>query len=117
MKPIGNLIRTLRKEAGYNQTEFGKLIGVSKQAVCNYESDYRVPDYITLEAIADVLNKPIGFFISDSERRAELLRINGAVSDHTPDEEIAQIIRLSEKLNPENRKLASDFLSMLLSKQ
>lgn len=69
MKKIGSLLRMLRKEAGLTQAEFGKRIGVSKQAISNYEADIRMPDYETLEAICDVLNKPMGFFMDKNEQR------------------------------------------------
>lgn len=126
MKPIGNIIKILRTEAGLTQAEFGKRIGVSKQAISNYESDIRRPTYETLEAICDVLNKPIGFFLSKEEQEEEyskyreeysldLQRFSSQKSEgnSVPDE----IRTLYDQLTPENRELAADFLRMLLGKQ
>lgn len=68
MKKIGAIIREERIQLGLSQEAFGKRIGVSKQTVSNYENDFRRPPYETLEAICDVLNKPMDFFTTKAER-------------------------------------------------
>ena len=75
MKDLGSLISKLRKEKRISQEELASLLGCTKQTISNYERNARRPDYETLEAIADVLNVPIGFFLSDSERKAKLDQI------------------------------------------
>lgn len=111
MDAIGKLLKTLRKEAGFTQEEFGRRIGVSKQAVSNYEADIRRPDYETLEAIADVLNKPIGFFISPEEQQKELTRINGSFDEKT--QKINEILQLASRLTPDKLAVAESVLKAL----
>jgi transcriptional regulator with XRE-family HTH domain len=75
MKDFGSLIFKLRNEKGMSQDDLANLLGCKKQTISNYERNTRKPSYETLEAIADVLNVPIGFFLSDEERESKLNRI------------------------------------------
>lgn len=51
-KRLGKKVRMARKSTGFNQTEFGKKIGVSKQALSSIERGVYWPSVDTLEAIA-----------------------------------------------------------------
>ena len=75
MKDIGSLISKLRNERGMSQEELATELNCTKQAVSNYERNTRKPDYEVLEAISDIFNVPIGFFLSEQERRAKLEQI------------------------------------------
>lgn len=75
MKDFGILISQLRKERGLSQEDFAQVIGCTKQTISNYERNTRKPDYETLEAIADVFNVPMSFFLSEEEQREKLDRI------------------------------------------
>lgn len=56
MKTLGDRLKTLRKENGKSQKEFGKLFGLSESAIGMYERNERKPDYDTLEKFADFFN-------------------------------------------------------------
>lgn len=56
-----NILKMLRKKHGYSQSEFGKLIGVSKSAVSMYELGQRVPDLELLHTIANLFNVSIDY--------------------------------------------------------
>lgn len=75
MKDFGILISQLRKERNLSQEDFAQMIGCTKQTISNYERNTRKPDYETLEAIADVFNVPMSFFLSEEEQREKLERI------------------------------------------
>lgn len=75
MKDFGLLISQLRKERHISQEELAQMIKCTKQTISNYERNMRKPDYETLEAIADVLNVPMSFFLSEEEQREKLERI------------------------------------------
>lgn len=75
MKEFGSLISKLRKEKKISQEELASMIGCTKQTISNYERNTRTPDYETLEAIADALNVPMGFFLTEKERKAKLDQI------------------------------------------
>ena len=49
---LGRKIKSLRQQMGYSQTEFGKKIGISKQALSSIERGVYWPGIDTLENIA-----------------------------------------------------------------
>lgn len=78
MNDIGKLLSTIRKERKFSQDGLAKKLGMTKQTISNYEQNKRRPDYETLEAICDILNVPVTFFISSTERDQELQRVREA---------------------------------------
>lgn len=72
MIDIGKMIAQLRSQRHYSQQRLGDRLGMTKQAISNYETGKRIPDYETLEKIADALNAPITFFISKEEKEKAL---------------------------------------------
>lgn len=80
MRNIGKLIAELRKERNITQDELAGRLQITKQTVSNYERGKRLPSYEALEAIADVLNVPMSFFLSKDEQAEELARIYSGYS-------------------------------------
>ena len=77
---IGKRIVEAREMLGLTQTEFGKILGVAKQTLANWEHGRSLPDIIMLSQIAavcgmkvdDFLNSPItgsGDGITEREQR------------------------------------------------
>ncbi|MFN9585501.1 MAG: helix-turn-helix domain-containing protein [Pseudomonadaceae bacterium] len=54
MSSIGERLREERDRLGFNQTAFGAIGGVQKQAQLKYEKGERMPDAAYLEAVAKV---------------------------------------------------------------
>ncbi len=52
---IAEKIKEYRKEKKLSQSEFGKLIGVSAQAVYKWEQNICYPDIISLPYLAEIL--------------------------------------------------------------
>ena len=52
---IADRIREFRRENNLSLKEFGKLIGVSAQAVCKWEQNICYPDIIFLPHLARIL--------------------------------------------------------------
>ena len=77
MKRIGEKIRRIRTERQITQNELAQRLGCAKQTVSNYESGRREPDYETLEAIGDVLNVPMSYFLTEAEQDRALSKIYG----------------------------------------
>jgi len=75
MKDFGPIISKIRSEKGLSQEELASLLGVTKQTISNYERGTRRPSYEALEAIADVLNVPIGYFLTKEEQEQKLRKI------------------------------------------
>lgn len=53
---IADKIKAYRNENNLSLKEFGKLIGVSAQAVCKWEQNTCYPDIIFLPHLARILN-------------------------------------------------------------
>lgn len=53
---IADKIKTYRRENNLSLKEFGKLVGVSAQAVCKWEQNTCYPDIIFLPRLARILN-------------------------------------------------------------
>ena len=75
MKDFGALISKLRKERDMSQEELATALNCTKQTVSNYERNTRKPGYETLEAIADIFNVPMGFFLTEEEQQEKLKQI------------------------------------------
>ncbi|MGD2034476.1 MAG: helix-turn-helix domain-containing protein [Bacteroidales bacterium] len=64
-KVIGNKIATARKRANLSQAELGQQVSISPQAVGKWERGESMPDIMTLNRIAELLNVDLNYF-SDS---------------------------------------------------
>ena len=60
---IGIRIKELRLNRKLSQTDLGKMIGVSKQAISMYERGERLPDIVTLIDLSCALNVDINFLL------------------------------------------------------
>lgn len=58
----GELIRNYRKRKKLTMKELGQKVGVSEQAISQYERSIRTPNVITLQKICSELNLPIDTF-------------------------------------------------------
>lgn len=66
MKKIGERIREKRKACGITQLELAEKVGISCQAVSNWERGIAMPDIANLEATANLLGVTIDYIISDN---------------------------------------------------
>lgn len=53
---IGDIIRELRKEAGYSQTELGNKLNITASAIGMYEQNRRLPDVENLIKLAKIFD-------------------------------------------------------------
>ena len=56
-------LKRLRVNQNLTQDDFAKKINITKAAISNYENGRRLPDYKTLELIADYFNVNIDFLM------------------------------------------------------
>jgi len=63
VKTIGEKIYAMRRSRDLTQKELGEKLGVSGQAISNWERGDREPDMDTLEALADIFNVPLSAFL------------------------------------------------------
>ena len=66
---IARRIKEYRKAKALSQAEFGKLIGVSAQAVCKWEQELCYPDIIFLPHLAEILDCTIDAFFAVQEKK------------------------------------------------
>jgi len=60
-------IKTMRLSRRMTQADLAKAIGQSPSSITMYETGRRVPDFETLEALADVFNVPLASLVSDED--------------------------------------------------
>lgn len=61
-------IRKLRKENKYTQEGLGKILGVSRELVSNWELGKRTPTMETFMALSRLFNVPIQYFTGYTEQ-------------------------------------------------
>ena len=59
---ISKKIKEYRTAHGLSQGEFGKILGVSAQAVCKWENELCYPDIVLLPSLAELLDCRIDDF-------------------------------------------------------
>ncbi len=67
-KTLGEKIKQARKEAKLSQLQLGVALKVSDKTISGYESDRISPPIDKLQTIAELLKKPITFFLGVDER-------------------------------------------------
>ena len=60
---IGKRIKNMREKNGLTQKELAEKLGVSRQALSNYESDKRLPDIYVVAQMADVFSVTVDTLI------------------------------------------------------
>jgi transcriptional regulator with XRE-family HTH domain len=66
-----DVLKRLRKSAGWSQEELGKKLGLAKSTISMYENGTREPSLEILEAIADIFNVDMNT-LTDSKVSATL---------------------------------------------
>lgn len=94
-------ILAVRKKAGLNQADFGKRIGVTRSAVCNYESGSRSVGEQVILAICREFN------ISEEWLRTD----RGGMSVPTPENSLDRLVQ-EFKLDSLDREIISEFVKL-----
>lgn len=76
MTDVGRRISVFRKNAGLTQMELANRLGISYQAVSNWERGISMPDISNLSALAEILSVSIDEIIADKKISA-ILEHNG----------------------------------------
>lgn len=79
-------LQELRKQKRINQTQLAKELGISRSAIAMYECGDRMPNYETLEAIADYFNVSISYLLGKEKEPIDysddkLYKINEQLSE------------------------------------
>ena len=106
----GEKIKNERKKAGLTQKQLGERLGVSFQAVAQWENDFRRPKYETIIKSADALMVQPEDILGDRDIR--IVRITNkldAIDSEFKKIELHQLNRLTrayEKLSTEGKEVA-----------
>ena len=92
-------LKLLRTEMGITQNELGKIIGVGRTTVSEYESGKIVPKQDGLIKIAEYFNVSVDYLtgITDEEKQGKLLK-----TDLNIDIRLKETIRLLDIINKSN---------------
>ena len=69
MQSLGNRIKQARVESKLSQLEVGVALAVSDKTISGYEAGRISPPIDKLMKLADLLKKPVGFFIGVDPRQ------------------------------------------------
>lgn len=67
-----NKLRELRIEKGLKQKEIAENIGMSMQALSNYENGLREPDFATLNTLADYFGVSVDYLLGRTDERGSV---------------------------------------------
>ena len=70
-KTLALKIRRARKESKMSQKELGEALGISDKAISSYEQARAVPPIKTLQKIAKITRKPLGYFTATGESEVD----------------------------------------------
>lgn len=122
-KSIGKQLQLAREEAGFSQEQLAAKIGCSQSTLSNYEKGKRRIYLAQLEKIAEVLNKPIQFFLQaqDYENYGNTLvkekSISKTAADATAGGEEQNLWAILQSLSPEGQQLVMDFALWLKKRE
>ena len=71
MEPIANILRTLRNERGYTQTEVAAALNLTSQAVSKWENGSGLPDVTQLVPLADFYGVTVDRLLGRKDHAAE----------------------------------------------
>lgn len=91
MASIGTNIRMLRQNMKLTQKQFAEKLGVTFQAVSNWETNSNAPDISLLPSIAAELGCLIDDLFSDSDLTAAMM------SGHIKDDDVIRVVQMQGK--------------------
>ena len=109
---IGERIRTLRLSHNMTQADLAKALNQSQSSITMYETGRREPDFETLEALADVFNVPLIYFVNDGKTVTVFTDDKPPDSDAPITHEVRIISGGIDKMPPERRAQALKILQV-----
>lgn len=104
---IGSRIKERREELGITQTQLAEMLGLTKGAIGNYETDANSPKASTLYRVFEVLRCDANYLFQD-----EIKAYNSALS-----EKERTLLRLYRDLNEEGQDQLLDYADTLVKSE
>lgn len=70
---IGTNIKKIRKEKSWNAERLAKLVGISPQAIYQYERGERIPNAIFIYKISEALNVTVQELMTGNKQKVKLI--------------------------------------------
>ena len=67
-----NNLKILRQERKLSQQTIAKAVGLTRQALCNYENGLREPDFATLQKLSEYFGVSIDYILGNTDVRTVL---------------------------------------------
>ena len=108
MSTLGKRIREQRALKEISQSELGKVIGVGKTTISNYETGYSSPDPESLTKISEILNVSTDYLLGITDINNQFDKTHKSNVD--PDIELIQ--RARSKMDYKQKKKMMDLLRL-----
>lgn len=117
-KDIGRKLQQAREEAGLSQEQLASMLGCAQSTLSNYEKGKRRLYLTQLEKIAEILNRPIEYFLETSNTNNNH-RTKPFNYDYETTEgpELLQIVNALYELPQEQRRSVMDYIIWQKSRQ
>ncbi|WP_283685054.1 helix-turn-helix domain-containing protein [Parablautia sp. Marseille-Q6255] len=99
---ICDMIKELRKKAGYTQAQVSQMLNIQRQTYCNYENATRTPPLEIITALADLYHVSMDYLILGSGETAQLKPVQDTENVLNPDEQT--LINIFSKLSEQSQK-------------
>lgn len=104
-------LKEYRKQSGLTQTELGKLVGVAKSTMSQYESGNREPDIETIKKFADIFGVTVGELLGHEEPEHD--EAWGIRERLRTDPAYRMLFSAAEKASPDHLRAAAAMLKSL----
>ncbi len=110
-RDIGKRIQRAREEAGMSQEELASALGITQSALSNYELGKRRLYLANLEQLANVLGRPLSYFMEEEKPSG------GQDPEGEADQVTVEIHRLLSELSPDERVQLLDYMKWRRDRQ
>jgi transcriptional regulator with XRE-family HTH domain len=109
-KDIGRKLQQAREDAGLSQEQLASMLGCAQSTLSNYEKGKRRLYLTQLENIAEILNRPIEYFLETSNSNNESMKQVNRGADSIQEPELLQIVNALYDLPSEQRRSVMDYI-------
>lgn len=100
-------LKELRKSKKLSQGDIANVLGVTRQAVSQYETGVRKPDYEMMEVLADYFNVDMDYLLGRTDKTTTLaVPTSGQEPEYYLDDETREMLQFLDE-NPKHKKILS----------
>ena len=86
-----DILKQLRKRAGYSQVELANILNLSKSTIAMYEVGNRMPDHEMMKTIAELFNVDLNYLYGMAPKKGVRIPVYGTVAAGIPLDAIQDI--------------------------